>query len=97
MKKKLMIFTYILISIPILLFFLYNLSRVTRNIKEHYCLKNSYDISYVTDTIQTLGKKDKYGHRWIMRGKIEKFYDYRKYVVGYLTIKYPNLNPKCNF
>jgi len=73
MKKKLMISIYILISIPVLLFFLYNLSRFTRNIKEHYCLQNKYVLFYDNFESITLSKKEKGGGMGAIRGKIEKF------------------------
>jgi len=82
MKKKLMIFIYILTSIPILLFFLYSLNIVTRNIKEHYCLQNEYILFYDNSKAVTLSQSG----RGAIRGKIEKFHEYKEYLVGYLTV-----------
>ncbi len=52
-----------------------------------YCLNNSYDISYVTDTINTFGRNIDNGHIWLMRGDIKYFYDDEEYFFGYLSTK----------
>ena len=52
-----------------------------------YCIGNGYDIRYITNTIQTIGRVGGRGHRWYLRGKIDKFYANKYYVVGYLSTK----------
>ena len=52
-----------------------------------YCIGNGYDIRYITNTIQTIGRDGDGKHRWFLRGKIDKFYANEYYVVGYLSIK----------
>jgi len=86
MKRIFIILILVLITIPVFLFVLYNISLVNRNIKTHYCIKNKYVIFYNNNESTTLSRKEKDGNTGVIRGKIEKFYTKKEYLIGYLSV-----------
>lgn len=53
------------------------------------CVSGDYYMFNVTPTIQTLSKRVKNNlYNRVLRGKIEKYYVYGRYVLGYLSTRY---------